>query len=121
MIRHITKIKTYWDESPNSRAIIYFAYKDVGICRIQINEGDNFAALYGLYVDEKYRNTGIGTLLIKSAEKELNNWNVKYMRIYVDKNAANAAELLNFYKNLGYELFESSYSDEYGLLKKIKN
>ena len=56
MIRHITKIKTYWDESPNSRAIIYFAYKDVGICRIQINEGDNFATLYGLYVDEKYRN-----------------------------------------------------------------
>jgi ribosomal protein S18 acetylase RimI-like enzyme len=122
MTRHITKIKTYWDESPNSRTIIYFAYKDVGICRIQINEGDNFATLYGLYVDEKYRNNGIGTLLIKSAEKELNNWNVKYMRIYVDKNALNADKLLNFYEHyLGYELFESSYSDEYGLLKKIKN
>ena len=31
------------------------------------------------------------------------------------------AEALEVYKNLGYELFESSYSDEYGLLKKIKN
>lgn len=121
MARHITTIKTYWDESPNSRAIIYFAYKDIGICRMQINEGDNYATLYGLYVNEQYRNAGIGTLLIKSAEKELNNWHVKYMRIYVDKNAINADKLLIFYKNLGYELFESSYSDEYGLLKKIKN
>ena len=53
MKNEITKIKTYWDKNPNSRAIIYFTYKDIGVCRMHINEGDNYATIYGLYVDEK--------------------------------------------------------------------
>ena len=53
MKNEITKIKTYWDKSPNSRSIIYFTYKDIGVCRMHINEGDNYATIYGLYVDEK--------------------------------------------------------------------
>ena len=120
MIRHITKIKTYWDESPNSRAIIYFTYKDIGVCRMQINEGDNYATIYGLYVDEKHRNGGIGSTLLKSCEEELKNWNVKYMKLYIDKNTNDTDFLIKFYNELGYEIFESSCSDQYGLLKKIK-
>lgn len=119
-MNNISKIKTYWDESPNSRAIIYFMYKDIGVCRLNINEGDNYGTLIGLYVDEKHRNNGIATKLIESAEKELNNWNVKYMKLYVDKNTNDTDFLLNFYEKLGYEKFESSYIDEFGLLKKIK-
>lgn len=119
-MNNISKIKTQWDESPNSRVIIYFMYKDIGVCRLNINEGDNYGTLIGLYVDEKHRNNGIATKLIESAEKELNNWNVKYMKLYVDKNTKDTDFLLNFYEKLGYEKFESSYSDEFGLLKKIK-
>ena len=119
-MNNISKIKTHWDESPNSRVIIYFMYKDIGVCRLNINEGDNYGTLIGLYVDEKHRNNGIATKLIESAEKELNNWNVKYMKLYVDKNTNDTDFLLNFYEKLGYEKFESSYSDEFGLLKKIK-
>ena len=119
-MNNISKIKTHWDESPNSRVIVYFMYKDIGVCRLNINEGDNYGTLIGLYVDEKHRNNGIGTKLIESAEKELNNWNVKYMRLYVDKNTKDTDFLLNFYEKLGYEKFESSFIDEFGLLKKIK-
>lgn len=119
-MNNISKIKTHWDESPNSRVIVYFMYKDIGVCRLNINEGDNYGTLIGLYVDEKHRNNGIATKLIESAEKELNNWNVKYMKLYVDKNTNDTDFLLNFYEKLGYEKFESSYIDEFGLLKKIK-
>lgn len=119
-MNNISKIKTHWDESPNSRVIIYFMYKDIGVCRLNINEGDNYGTLIGLYVDEKHRNNGIATKLIESAENELNNWNVKYMKLYVDKNTNDTDFLLNFYEKLGYEKFESSYIDEFGLLKKIK-
>lgn len=119
-MNNITKIKTYWGESPNGRAIVYFMYKDIGVCRLNINEGDNYGTLIGLYVDEKHRNNGIGTELIKIAENELKNWNVKYMKLYVDKNTNDTNFLLTFYEKLGYEKFESSYSDEIGLLKKIE-
>ena len=120
MKNEITKIKTYWDKSPNSRSIIYFTYKDIGVCRMQINEGDNYATIYGLYVNEKHRNGGIGSKLIKSCEEELKNWNVKYMKLYVHKNTIDTDFLIKFYKKLGYEIFESSYSDEYCMLKTIK-
>ena len=84
------------------------------------NEGDNYATIYGLYVDEKHRNGGIGSALIKSCEEELKNWNVKYMKLYVHKNTIDTDFLIKFYEKLGYEIFESSYSDEYCMLKKIK-
>lgn len=116
----IMKIKTNWDESPNSRTIIYFTYENVGVCRLNINEGDNFGTIIGLYVDKKHRNNGVGKKLIKYCEDELNGYNVKYMKLYVDKNTKDTEFLLEFYQKLGYELFESSYSDQYGLLKKIK-
>lgn len=120
MKNEITKIKTYWDKSPNSRTIIYFTYKDIGVCRMHINEGDNYATIYGLYVDEKHRNGGIGSTLLKSCEEELKNWNVKYMKLYVHKNTIDTDFLIKFYNKLGYEIFESSYSDEYCMLKTIK-
>lgn len=116
----IMKIKTNWDESPNSRTIIYFTYENVGVCRLSINEGDNFGTIVGLYVDEKHRNNGIGKKLIKYCEDELNDYNVKYMKLYVDKNTKDTEFLLNFYQKQDYELFESSYSEQYELLKKIK-
>lgn len=116
----IVKIKTSWDESPNSRTIIYFTYENVGVCRLNINEGDNFGTIIGLYVDENNRNKGIGKELIKSCEDELQNYNVKYMKLYVDKNTKDTEFLLEFYQKQGYEIFESAYLDQYGLLKKIK-
>lgn len=116
----ITKIKTYWDESPNSRAIIYFTYENVGVCRLNINEGDNFGTIIGLYVDENKRNNGIGKELIKACEEEIQNWNVKYMKLYVDKNTKDTEFLLGFYQKQGYEIFETAYLDQYGLIKKIK-
>lgn len=116
----ITKIKTNWDESPNSRTIIYFTYENVGVCRLNINEGDNFGTIIGLYVDENNRNNGIGKELIKACEEELQNWNVKYIKVFVDKDAKNKDFLLEYYKNMEYELFETAYLDQYGLLKKIK-
>jgi ribosomal protein S18 acetylase RimI-like enzyme len=116
----ITKIKTNWDESPNSRAIIYFTYEDIGVCRLNINEGDNFGTIIGLYVDEEHRNNGIGKELIKCCENELQNYNVKYMKLYVDKNTKDTEFLLGFYQKQGYEIFETAYLDQYELLKKIK-
>ena len=116
----ITKIKTNWDESPKSRAIIYFTYENVGVCRLNINEGDNFGTIIGLYVDEKHRNSGIGKELIKCCEDELQNYNAKYIKLYVDKNTKDTEFLLDFYQKQGYEIFESAYLDQYGLLKKIK-
>lgn len=116
----ITKIKTNWDENSNSRIIIYFTYENVGVCRLNINEGDNFGTIIGLYVDEKHRNRGIGKSLIKACEEEIQNWNVKYMKLYVDKNTKDTDFLIKFYNELGYEIFESSCSDQYGMLKKIK-
>ena len=77
----INKIKTYWGESPDGYGIIYFFYENKGVCRLRVNEGDNFGTIYGLYVDEKYRNLGIGTSLIKACEEELENWNVKFMQL----------------------------------------
>lgn len=120
MIEQITKIKTYWGESPNSYGIVYFFYGDKGVCRLNIHEGDNFGTIYGLYVDEKFRNQGIGKALIKACEEELHNWNVKYMKLFVDKDAKNKEFLLEYYEKLNYEMLESFYSDQYGLLKKIK-
>jgi ribosomal protein S18 acetylase RimI-like enzyme len=116
----ITKIKTNWDESPNSRTIIYFTYENVGVCRLNVNEGDNFGTIVGLYVDENNRNNGIGKELIKYCEDELQNYNVKYMKLYVDKNTKDTEFLLGFYQKQGYEIFETAYLDQYGLLKKIK-
>lgn len=117
---NITKIKTNWDENPNSRTIIYFTYENIGVCRLNINEGDNFGTIIGLYVDENHRNKGIGKELIKSCEDELQNYNVKYMKLYVDKNTKDTEFLLEFYQKQGYEIFETAYLDQYGLLKKIK-
>ena len=116
----IMKIKTIWDESPNSSTIIYFTYENVGVCRLNINEGDNFGTIVGLYVDEKHRNNGIGKKLVKYCEDELIDYNVKYMKLYVDKNTKDTEFLLNFYQKQGYEIFETYYSDQYELLKKIK-
>lgn len=116
----ITKIKTYWDEKRDTYSIVYFFYENKGLCRLNIHEGDNFGTIYGLYVDEKFRNQGIGKALIKACEEELKNWNVKYIKVFVDKEAKNKDFLLEYYKNRDYELFESSYLDQYGLLKKIK-
>lgn len=42
------------------------------------------------------------------------------MKLYVDKNTKDTEFLLDFYQKQGYELFESSYSEQYELLKKIK-
>lgn len=116
----ITKIKTHWDENRDSYSVVYFFYENKGLCRLNIHEGDNFGTIYGLYVDEKFRNQGIGKALIKTCEEELQNWNVKYIKVFVDKEAKNKDFLLEYYKSKDYELFESSYSEQYGLLKKIK-
>ena len=116
----ITKIKTHWDEKQDSYSVVYFFYENKGVCRLNIHEGDNFGIIYGLYVDEKERNQGIGKALIKACEEEIQNWNVKYMKLYINKNTNDTDFLIKFYNELGYEIFESSYSDQYGLLKKIK-
>lgn len=116
----IVKIKTIWDETPNNGIIIYFTYENVGVCRLNINKGDNFGTIIGLYVDENHRNNGIGKELIKCCENELNDYDVKYMKLYVDKNTKNTEFLLEFYQKQGYEIFETAYLDQYELLKKIK-
>lgn len=115
----ITKIKTNW-ENPNF-SVIYFVYEDKGVCRLNVYEGDNFGTIYGLYVDEKYRNHGIGKELIKACEDELKNWNVKYIKLHVDKDASNKDKLLAYYQKQGYDMFESSFSDQYTLLKNLNN
>lgn len=116
----ITKIKTHWDEKQDSYSVVYFFYENKGVCRLNIHEGDNFGIIYGLYVDDKERNQGIGKALIKACEEEIQNWNVKYMKLYINKNTNDTDFLIKFYNELGYEIFESSCSDQYGLLKKIK-
>ena len=42
------------------------------------------------------------------------------MKLYVHKNTKDIDFLIKFYNELGYEIFESSYSDQYTFLKKIK-
>ena len=120
MREQITKIKTYWEENQDSYSVVYFFYENKGVCRLNIHEGDNFGTIYGLYVDENERNQGIGKALIKACEKEIQNWNVKYIKLYVHKNTKDIDFLIKFYNELGYEIFESSYSDQYAFLKKIK-
>lgn len=120
MLKQITKIKTYWEENQDSYSVVYFFYENKGVCRLNIHEGDNFGTIYGLYVDENERNQGIGKALIKACEEEIQNWNVKYMKLYIDKNPKDTDFLIKFYNELGYEIFESSCSDQYGMLKKIK-
>ena len=120
MGEQITKIKTSWGENKEKYSVVYFFYENKGVCRLNIHEGDNFGIINGLYVDENERNQGIGKALIKACEEELHNWNVKYMKLFVDKDVRNKDFLLEYYKNMDYELFESSHSDQYGLLKKIK-
>lgn len=115
----ITKIKTHWENPTFS--VIYFTYEDKGVCRLNIYEGDNFGTIYGLYVDEKHRNQGIGKELIGACEYELKNWNVKYIKLHVDKDASNKDKLLAYYQKQGYEIFESSFSDQYTLLKNLNN
>ena len=116
----ITKIKTNWDENKEKYSVVYFFYEDKGVCRLNIHEGDNFGIIYGLYVDKNERNQGIGKSLIKACEEEIQNWNVKYIKLYIDKNTKDTDFLIKFYNELGYEIFESSCSDQYGMLKKIK-
>jgi GNAT superfamily N-acetyltransferase len=116
----ITKIKTYWVENKEKYSVVYFFYENKGVCRLNIHEGDNFGIINGLYVDEKERNQGIGKSLIKACEEEIQNWNVKYIKLYANKNTNDTDFLIKFYNELGYEIFESSCSDQYGLLKKIK-
>lgn len=113
---NIIKIITKWT-NPNFDSI-YFTYKDVAICRLSIYEGDNFAIISDLYVDESFRRKGIGSLLLKECEKELKNWNVKYIKLYVNKDD-NASKLLEYYKNFDYDVFEGAMSDSYTLLKRI--
>lgn len=120
MLKQITKIKTYWEENQDSYSVVYFFYENKGVCRLNIHEGDNFGTIYGLYVDENERNQGIGKALIKACEEEIQNWNVKYIKLYVHKNTNNIDFLIKFYNELGYEIFESAYSDQYAFLKKIK-
>lgn len=115
-IKNISKVHTKWT-NPNFNSI-YFVYKDIAICRLSIYEGDAFAIISDLYVDESFRRKGIGSLLLKECEKELKNWNVKYIKLYVNKDD-NASILLEYYKKFDYDVFEGSMSDSYALLKRI--
>lgn len=56
--------------------------------------------LDGLYVEEEYRNKGIGTSLIKEAIKIIKTKNYKYVDIGVMSNNKNA---LNLYKKIGFK------------------
>lgn len=114
--KNISKVITKWT-NPNFTSI-YFVYKDIAICRLSIYDGDNFAIISDLYVDESFRRQGIGTILIRECEKELKYWCVQFVKIYVNK-GDNELPLLLYYKELGYDVFEGAMSDSYTLLKRI--
>ena len=41
------------------------------------------------------------------------------MKIFVNKDVKNKNTLLKYYTSFGYDMFESSFSDQIGLIKKI--
>ena len=63
----------------------------------------------GLYVDEEYRNNGIGTRLIESSLNIIKDTNIEFIDINVLAHNNNA---INLYKKFGFNEFKISFRKE---------
>lgn len=111
------KIVTRW-EQPGLTSIYFFSTENSSMCRLTIYDSDNYGIISDLYVNQKYRCSGIGGQLIKDCEDEIRSRGIDYSKICVTKNTLQTDELLEYYKKRGYKIFESN-DEQYIMLKSI--
>lgn len=90
--------------------------KIVAFLSIEVHhEEEEYVYLDDLSVTKQYRNQGIGTTLIRNAEKYAKDINIHEICFHVEKSNSEAFRL---YQRLGYEIYEDQGS-RYLMLKKI--
>lgn len=90
--------------------------KIVAFLSIEVHhEEEEYVYLDDLSVTEQYRNQGIGTTLIRNAEKYAKDINIHEICFHVEKSNTAAFRL---YQRLGYEIYEDQGS-RYLMMKHI--
>ena len=90
--------------------------KIVAFLSIEVHhEDEEYVYLDDLSVTEQYRNQGIGTTLIRNAEKYAKDINIHEICFHVEKSNTAAFRL---YQRLGYEIYEDQGS-RYLMIKHI--
>jgi len=90
--------------------------KIVAFLSIEVHhEDEEYVYLDDLSVTEQYRNQGIGTTLIRNAEKYAKDINIHEICFHVEKSNTAAFRL---YQRLGYEIYEDQGS-RYLMMKHI--
>jgi ribosomal protein S18 acetylase RimI-like enzyme len=89
---------------------------------LNIADGKKRAYIHGVRVKPMYRNQGVGTLLMETAEKDLSNRGFTEVTLNVVKTNQAA---LRWYKRLGYIVIGSdpgewNYIDHRGVLHHVK-
>lgn len=79
------------------------------------HEEEEYVYLDDLSVTEQYRNQGIGTTLIRNAEKYAKDIHIQEICFHVEKSNTEAFRL---YQRLGYEIYEDQGS-RYLMMKHI--
>ena len=122
-----------FEETKKGTAVLWMAeYKSFGLIGqlfVQLNstnpsiaDGRKRAYIHGVRVKPMYRNYGIGTMLMDTAEKDLSNRGFSEVTLNVVKTNRDA---LRWYKRLGYIIIGSdpgewSYIDHLGVLRHVK-
>lgn len=100
------KVKNHFNKMLDDDNIILLAYYIdkliVGYILVRKIE-DNICLLDGLYVEEQYRNNGIGNLLLNEAISQVKKLNIKYVDINVMYNNIIAKRI---YKKIGFSEYE---------------
>ncbi len=90
--------------------------KIIAFLSIEVHhEEEEYVYLDDLSVTEQYRNQGIGTTLIRNAEKYAKDINIHEICFHVEKSNTAAFRL---YQRLGYEIYEDQGS-RYLMMKHI--
>jgi ribosomal protein S18 acetylase RimI-like enzyme len=105
-----------WVAENPSLGIIAQLFVQLDSHRRELANGHNRAYIYGFRVRSAYRNLGIGSQLLETAEKDLKNKGYQSVTLNVGKHNPNAKRL---YERLGYRVIGSepgrwSYLDHLG-------
>jgi ribosomal protein S18 acetylase RimI-like enzyme len=91
------------EAASGSKRCIYFAENNTGIIATAsaVAEGVGITEMFGLWVDPKYRNSGVGTELIQVIEDWALNTNSDILQLTVNDSNLRAKQL---YVRVGYQL-----------------
>lgn len=97
------KYKTEWPNHTLYHYIIFDIDKVVGSCNVEINGG--YTKLQSLFIQEKYRNRGYATQIIKEIINDFDDdiW----LSVYLDNNKA-----ISLYESLGFVFDDEEYEDD---------